>query len=88
MVGLQRLLVPRASFEVLSEFIRMLQVIPDDLIDIRQLQTIVFLRDLLGRCPAVEGTNHKIERDASAADAIRTLGISGQWDFVNYGGHV
>ena len=50
-------------------FIRVLQVISDDLIDVRQLQNIIVLHDLLGRCPPIERSHHEIERDTSTADA-------------------
>jgi hypothetical protein len=60
MRGQQCLLGPRASLKVLSEFLRMLQVISNNLIDVRQFQTIVLLYDFLGRGAPVERSNHKI----------------------------
>jgi hypothetical protein len=84
----QPIFLTRAIFELLGQFIRVLQVISDDLIDIRQLQDIVLLHDLLGGGPPVERSHHEIERDTSTADAICALRVSGQWNCVNDSRHI
>lgn len=88
MRGKQRIPRFRATFEVLGQLVRVLQIVSDDLIDVWQLQTVVLLHDLLGRGAAIEGSNHEIEGNARTANAIYSLGVSSQRNFVKDGGHV
>jgi hypothetical protein len=75
----------RSSFKVLVQFIRMLQVVADHLIHIGEPQTIVLLANLFGCRATVKCPDDDIERHPSAADAVHSQSVFGQWNFVNSG---
>ena len=64
--------------KIFSEVLRMLQVVSDYLVNIRQGEAIVLLDNFFRGCAAVESSDDQIKGHTGPSDAINATGVLGQ----------